>query len=36
MDENIIWIIPLTGEKEKWLMWSGKFMEKSGIKYTMY
>ena len=25
-------IIPFTGEKEKWRMWSGKFMARSGIK----
>ena len=32
MDEKSIWIIPLTGEKEKWRMWSGKFMARAGIK----
>ena len=25
-------IIPFTGEKEKWCIWSGKFMARSGIK----
>ena len=32
MDEKTIWIIPFTGEKEKWRMWSGKFMSMEGIK----
>ena len=32
MDENNIQIIPFTGEKEKWRIWSGKIMELSGIK----
>ena len=32
MDKKTIWIIPLTGEKEKWRMWSGKFMAGAGIK----
>ena len=30
MDEKTIWIIPYTGEK--WWTWSGKFMERAGIK----
>ena len=32
MDEKTVWIIPFTGEKEKWRMWSGEFMARSGIK----
>ena len=32
MDEKTIRIIPFTGEKETWCMWSGKFMEGSKIK----
>ena len=31
MDKKIIWIIPFTGEKEKWRMWSVKFMAILGI-----
>ena len=32
MDEKTLRIIPFTGEKEKWRMWSGKFIEIYGIK----
>ena len=32
MDENTIRIIPLTGEKERFRMWSGKSMERAVIK----
>ena len=32
MDEKRIRIIPFAGEKDKWRMWSGNFMERSGIK----
>ena len=32
MGENTIRITPFTGEKEKWRMWSGKFMAGVGIK----
>ena len=32
MDEKIIFIIPFTSEKEKWRVWSGKFIAISGIK----
>ena len=32
MDKKTIQIIPLTGEKEKWRMWSRKLMSRSGIK----
>ena len=32
MDEKTIQIIPFTGEKEKWRMWSGKSTAGSGIK----
>ena len=32
MDEKTIWMIPFTGEKEKWRMWQVKFMAGSRIK----
>ena len=32
MEENIIRIIPFTKEKEKWSIWPGKFIARSGIK----
>ena len=32
MDKKTIRIILFTGEKEKWHMWSGKFMATTGIK----
>ena len=32
MYKNNIWTIPFTGEKEKWRMWSGKFIEITRIK----
>ena len=32
MGKKTIWIFPFTGEKEKWRMWSGKFMATAGIK----
>ena len=32
MDKNTIFITPFIKEKEKWLMWSEKFMARSGIK----
>ena len=31
MEDSTIHIIPLTVEKEKWRMWPGKFMARSGI-----
>ena len=32
MDKNNINIVPFTGEKEKWHMWLGKFIEKDGMR----
>ena len=32
MNEKTVRIIPFTGEKEKWCMWSVKFLARSGIK----
>ena len=32
MDEETIPIIPFTGEKEKWHMWSREFAERAEIK----
>ena len=32
MDEKTFRIIPFTGEKEKWIMWSGNCMARSVIK----
>ena len=32
MGKKIIWITPLTVEKEKWCMWSGKLMARYVIK----
>ena len=32
MDQKTIRITPFTGEKEKWRMWSGKFMARAVIK----
>ena len=32
MDEKNIPVIPFKREKEKWHMWSGEFMKRSGIK----
>ena len=30
--KNTIWIMPFTVEKEKWGMWTGKSMDRAGIK----
>ena len=30
MEENIIRIISFSGERDKWCMWSGKFLARSG------
>ena len=32
MEENTIWSILFKGEGVNWHMWSGKFMERVGIK----
>ena len=32
MDKNTTHITPFKGINEKWRMWSGKFMARSGIK----
>ena len=32
MDKKTIRRIPFTGEKENWLIWSGKFVVRAGIK----